>query len=80
MAVINSSTLGKHNTSVTGLSTEDVVTPGVAVTDPAALTSPATFNAAFDSTECDALRADLVSVRTQLIALITSLENANLIA
>ncbi len=30
--------------------------------------------------QCNALRADLVSVRTQLIALITSLENADLIA
>lgn len=39
-----------------------------AVTAPAALTSVETFNVTYDSTEIDALRADVVAIRAALIA------------
>ena len=39
-----------------------------------ALTSPASFNATFDSTEADALRADVAALRDNIEALIDSLK------
>jgi hypothetical protein len=76
MGQIVSKTLGKHSATVTGAA----VTPGVAVSDPAALTSAAiTGGESPTEAEHNAVRADLVATRTQLIALITSLENAGII-
>lgn len=80
MAVLTSSTLGKHYADVTGLTTEEVVVPGVAVSDPAALTAPTTLNAVFAVAEVQALRNDVAALRTKLIALLDSLRNADLLA
>lgn len=56
-------------------------TQGVAVTDPAAMTSAAaTGGDAPTEAEYNALRTDVVNVRAALIALITSLENGDIIA
>lgn len=76
MSLIRSGTLGTHDAIITGAA----VTPGAAVSDPAALTSAViTGGESPTEDEHNALRADLVSVRTQLIALITSLEAAGII-
>lgn len=56
------------------------VTPGVAVPDAAALTSTDAAGANPTKAEFDALRADVVAVRTTVNALIASLEGAGLLA
>lgn len=78
MTTLNSPTLGKHEIALDG-AVEAAVDPGVAVDDPAALTSPATFNTVFASTEADALRDDVAEVRTQVIALLESLRDAGFV-
>lgn len=52
---------------------------GAAVTDPAAMTAPATFAATYTAAESEALRADVAALRTTVINLLTSLRDAGVV-
>lgn len=78
MAVINSSTLGKHNTSFTGLNAQ--LDDADAVADMAALTAPADIATTYTEAEVQAIRDDVAAARTTINALLASLRTAGLLA
>lgn len=57
----------------------DVVS-AAAVSDPAAMTAPASMGATYTAANVNALRADVDALRTVVINLLTSLRNAGVVS
>lgn len=53
---------------------------GGAVSNPSAMTAPATMNAAYTQSEVQALRTDVANLRTTVQNLLTALRNAGVVS